>query len=141
MNNYSDLYNVKNSVAPCNLSLGKDNPISLKSKEGYAYRVTGIDQINDIINCGYVRPKEYGVRGQNHGDIIYWSIGGNVCYYDKRPVLEISLSKVHDGQIGAIPLDDLSGIWIYDEITNSYVNKIENIKSLYVDLQDNYKHR
>ena len=141
MNNYSDLYNVKNSVAPCNLSLGKDNTMLLKLKECYDYRVTGIDQINDIINCGYVRPKEYGVRGQNHGDIIYWSIGGNVCYYDKRPVLEISLSKVHDEQIDSIYLDELSVIWISDVLKTLYFNKIENIRSLYVDLQDNYKHR
>ena len=49
--------NVTNSVGPCDMAIGKDNPMSLKSKDGFAYRVTGMDQIEDIINCGFVRSK------------------------------------------------------------------------------------
>ena len=136
MDDVERINNVKNSVGPCNLTLGKDNPISLKSKVGYAYRVTGMDQIEDIINCGFVRPKGYGARREKRGDIIYWSEGGKVYYYDKRPVLEVPLDKVHDGQIGAISIDDLSAIWLFNEDSNSYINRIVEIKAMHDD-----KHR
>ena len=131
---YDDrINNAINSVGPCNLALGRNNPMSLKSKEGYVYRITGMDQVEDIINCGFVRPKGYGSRRDRVGDKIYWSIGGKVCYYDKRPVLEAPLSKIQNGQIGAVPLDDLSGIWIFNEEENQYINKIEEIKKLFYE--------
>ena len=132
---YDDrINNAINSVGASNLALGRNNPISLKSKEGYVYRITGMDQVEDIINCGFVRPKGYGSRRDKVGDKIYWSIGGKVCYFDKRPVLEAPLSKVQNGQIGAIPLDDLSGIWMFNEEENQYINKIEEIKNMFYQI-------
>ena len=133
MENNDRINDVINSVGPCNLSLGRNNPMSLKSNEGFAYRITGMDQIEDIINSGYVRPKGYGNRRDRVGDKIYWSIGGKVCYYDKRPVLEVPLSKVHDGQIGAIPITDLSAIWLFDDKENKYLNKLDIIYALYLE--------
>lgn len=129
----NDFNNIINSVGSCNLSLGRDNPISLKTNEDFVYRITGMDQINDIINCGFVRPKGYGSRRDRVGDKIYWSIGGKVCYYDKRPVLEAPLSKIQDGQIGPIPISDLSAIWLFDEQQNKYINKIDLIYALYLE--------
>ena len=122
---------VKNSVGK-GFSFGKSVPISLHTDSNKVYRVTGIDQIEDIIECGYVRPKGYGSRRERVGDKIYWSQGGSSLYYfDKRPVLESTINKVKDGQLGAIPIDDLTAIWIFDNNENKNINNLENIKNLY----------
>ena len=95
----------KNSVSSDATGLGKNNPISLKTNELYNYRVTSFAQLNDILECGYVRPKE----GKK---IVYWSSGSDkLHYYDKRPVLAVSKDKF----IETVPLniDDLSGVYIY----------------------------
>ena len=99
--------NAKNSVGP-GFGPGADNPISLHTLETSVYRVTGMNQIQDIIDCGYVRPKGYGSRADRVGDKLYWSQGGSKLYYhDKRPVIEAFTDKVKDGQIGAISINDL----------------------------------
>ena len=82
-----------------------------------------------------MNPKEWGGTGRERvGDIIYWSIGGKSLYYhDKRPVLEAPRDKVQDGQIGAIPLTDLTGIWIFDEEQAKYVNNLEVVLNAYYE--------
>ena len=120
--------NARNSVGP-GFGPGADNPISLHTLETSVYRVTGMHQIQDIIDCGYVRPKGYGSRADRVGDKLYWSQGGSKLYYhDKRPVIEASADKVTDGQNGAISINDLSAIWMFDEQQNKYVNRLEQIK-------------
>ena len=90
----------RNSVAP-GLSPGRNNPISLHTDELSVYRVTSNEQIKDIIECGYVRPKGYGARSGRVGNVIYWSQGNDrLYYYDKRPVIEASTNKVKNGQKG-----------------------------------------
>lgn len=131
MDDVDEINNAENSVGSCEMALGRNNPISLKSKDGYAYRVTGMDQNEDIINCVFFRPKGFGARRENRGDIVYWSEGGKVCFYDKGPVIEVPLDKVQDGQIGAVHIDDLSGIWLFNEEANSYINNINEIKAMY----------
>lgn len=126
----NEIGSFKNSVGP-SISLGKDNPISLHTDSYHVYRVTGMDQIEDIIECGYVRPKGYGSRRQRVGDKVYWSIGGNLYYFDKRPVLESTIENVRDGQIEPVYLDDLTAIWIFDEIENKYVDRLDYVKELY----------
>ena len=122
----------KNNVGP-GFGPGKDIPHALATKETSVYRVTGMDQIQDIINCGYVRPKGYGSRSERVGDKIYWSIGGkNLYYHDRRPVLEAPIDSVKDGQIGAIPLDTLTGIWMYDENQDKYINGIQLVRDYYI---------
>ena len=112
------------------LGIGRDNPVSLHTLPTSIYRVAGMDQIADIINCGYVRPKEGHVKG-GHKNEVFWSIGGEkTFYYDKRPVIETSADKVKDGQIGALSLNDLSSIWIFDYEQNCYLDKIDFINQL-----------
>ena len=119
----------RNRVFTQELAFGKDNPISLKTKDTSVYRVTGMHQIEDIINTGYVRAKEK-VKG-SHKKELFWSRGGDkLFYWDKRPVLQASEDKVIEGQMGAIPLDDLTSIWYFSEEENKYVNIIEYIKEL-----------
>ena len=132
---YNLIANAKNSVGP-GFCPGANNPISLHTLETSVYRVTGMNQIQDIIDCGYVRPKGYGGRANRVGDKIYWSQGGSKLYYhDKRPVIEASTDKVKDGQIGAISINDLSAIWMFDEQCNKYVNRLEQIKQLHTEKQ------
>lgn len=132
---YNLIQTTKNSVGP-GFGPGKDDPISLHTLETSVYRVTGMNQIQDIIDCGYVRPKGYGSRADRVGDKLYWSQGGSKLYYhDKRPVIEASTDKVKDGQIGAISINDLSAIWMFDEQQNKYVNRLEQIKQLHTEKQ------
>ena len=53
-----------------------DNPNVFRTDEASVYRVTGINQIADIVNCGYVRPKEGKVNG-GHENEVFWSAGGD----------------------------------------------------------------
>ncbi len=123
----------KNSVGP-GFGPGKNDPISLHTTNTSVYRVTRMNQIQDIIDCGHVRPKGYGNRADRVGNIIYWSQGNSNLYYnDKRPVIEASIQKVQDEQIGAIPISDLTAIWIFDENENKYVNRLEQIKQMHFD--------
>lgn len=132
---YNLIANAKNSVGP-GFGPGANNPISLHTLETSVYRVTGMNQIQDIIDCGYVRPKGYGSRADRVGDKIYWSQGGSKLYYhDKRPVIEASTDKVKDEQIGAISINDLSAIWMFDEQQNKYVNRLDQIKQLHTEKQ------
>lgn len=118
----------RNRVFIQKLPFGKTNPISMKTEESSVYRVTGYNQINDIINTGYVRSKEK-VKG-GHQNELFWTQGGDkLYYYDKRPVLEAPCTKVKDNQIGAIPLEDLTAVWIFDENQNKYINVIEQINN------------
>lgn len=133
------IINAKNSVGK-GFGPGKNIPYALKTKETSAYRVTGMDQIEDIVNCGYVRPKGYGIRSEKVGNVIYWSIGGeNLYYHDGRPVLEVPTDKVKDGQMGAIPIEDLNAIWTFDNNQEKYVNNLDYFKSLYYDLHSEMK--
>lgn len=128
---FDRITDITNSVGT-GFGLGKNIPYSLHTTITSVYRVTGMNQVEDIIECGYVRPKGYGARASRVGDKVYWSQGNDsLCYYDKRPVLEASSDLVYDGKIGAVSINDLSAIWLFDEKGNKYVNKLEDIKSLY----------
>lgn len=112
------------------LGIGRNNPVSLHTSTSSVYRVTGMDQLADIVNCGYVRPKEGRVKG-GHENEVFWSIGGEkTFYYNKRPVIETSVDKVKNGQIGSLSLDDLSAIWVFDYEQNSYTDKIDFMKQI-----------
>ena len=124
---------VTNSVGP-DIGYDTGRPYALKTYDTSIYRITGMDQIQDIIEIGYVRPKGYGPRRERVGDKVYWSRGGKGTYADKRPVIEVSSEKLVDGQKGAIHLRDLTAIWMWDEQTEQYINNIENIINAYNEL-------
>lgn len=110
--------------------IGRTNPIALHTNSNHVYRRTGISQIEDIINCGYVRPK-LKVNG-GHKKEVFWSLGGdNLFYFDGSPILETTTDKIVDGQMGALFIDDLSAIWIFDNSQNMYVNKLDDIREMY----------
>ena len=121
----------KNRVFKNDLAFGKNILYAMATSSSSVYRVTGLDQIEDILLCGYVRPKNGKLVG-GHTNEIFWTKGGeNTFYYDKRPVLEVDQSKIKDGQLGAISLEDLKGIWLFDEKQNKYLNQIDYMKNLY----------
>ena len=51
-------------------------------------------------------------------------------YYNKKPVLEVSSEKLTDGQIGAISIDALEAVWIFNNNLEQYENKIDILKKL-----------
>ena len=122
-----------NRVAPSLSSVGKDNPTALATKEGFVYRETGISQIYDIIDCGYVRS-----NAKRKSNQVWWTSGGsNSFHVNKKPILVASANVVIDCKNGAISLDDLVEIWIYDETSQSWSNKIDEIRMMYVQKHQN----
>lgn len=126
------IVNAKNRVFYSDgLGVGRNNPISLHTSSEYVYRLTGMDQIADILECGYVRPKKGKVRG-GHKNEVFWSLGGEKkFYFDGYPVLEAPADMVKDEQIGAISIMNLTGIWIFDKVQNKYINRIDYFKEMY----------
>ena len=123
----------RNRVFVQELAFGKDSPIAMTTNNNYVYRVTGMDQVEDIIISGYARSKGK-VKG-GHNNELFWTRGGDkLFYYNKRPVLEAPYTKVQDGQMGSISLEDLTAIWIFNEKENKYVNCIEYYRSLREEL-------
>lgn len=107
-----------------------DNPNVFRTNEASIYRITGIDQIADIVNCGYVRSKEGKVKG-GHENEVFWSIGGDkLNFIDERPILETSVDTVRDGQIGAISLDDLTAVLVFDNDSGKRKNKLNTIRDI-----------
>lgn len=107
-----------------------DMPNVFRTNDASVYRVTGMDQIADIVNCGYVRSKEGKVKG-GHENEVFWSIGGEkLNYIDERPILETSVDVVKDGQIGALSLNDLTAVWIFNSENGKRENKINAIKDI-----------
>lgn len=121
-----------NRVAPSVSQIGRNDPTSLSTREGFVYRETGMSQIYDIIDTGYIRSNEKRQSNQ-----VWWTRGGsNSFHVNKRPVLVASNEIVVDCGIGAISIDDLVEIWIYDENNQSWNNKLDEIKEMY-----NHKHQ
>ena len=132
MEDIERIINAKNRVFQASISFGKNNPISMSTDNSHVYRVTGISQIEDIINSGYVRPPLGKAKGGHVGEVFWTQGSDNLFFYDKRPVLETSTNILKEnGQIGAISLDKLTGIWMYDEGQNKYVNNIQAVRNLY----------
>lgn len=132
MEDIERIVNAKNRVFQADLALGKDNPISMHTDSSHVYRVTGTSQIEDIINCGYVRPPIGKAKGGHTGEV-FWTKGNEkLFFYDKRPVIETSTDILkEEGQIGAISLDKLTGVWMFDEQQNKYVNNIQAVRNAY----------
>ena len=93
------------------LGLGKNNPNALRTNSESVYRVTGQDQIDDIMSSGYIRPKPGGqVKGGHTNEVHFAQGDSNLFYYDKRPVIELSATDVVDGQVGAIPKNKIKAL-------------------------------
>ncbi len=131
MNDLDRIATAKNRVFNSDgLGIGRNNPIALHTSNSFVYRVTGMNQLADIVNCGYVRPKEGRLKG-GHTNEVFWSVGGEkTFYYDKRPVIMTSVDKVKEGQIGSLSLDDLSAVWIFDYEQNTYTDKLDHMKQM-----------
>ena len=107
-----------------------DNPNVFRTDEKSVYRITGMGQIADIINCGYVRPKEGKLKG-GHENEVFWSAGGdNLNFIDERPILETSADTIKDGQIGAIKLNDLTAVWVFNSESGKRENKLAQIMAI-----------
>ena len=118
------------------ISYGRDDPQAMHTKEASVYRVTGMNQIKDILACGYVRPRKGRLKGGHYNEI-FWSKGSNRLYYKPGSIiLEAPSDKVKNHQIGAIPFDDLIGIWQFNNETAQYENKIDSYKKIYNEINE-----
>jgi len=137
--------NTRNRVFINDIVLGKNSINALSTVSTSVYRVigrrTGRGQIEDILNCGYVRPKVTSVNDKHHNEL-FWTRGGEKTFYmnGNHIILEALAEKVKDNQLGAIPFEDLIGIWVFDEEKNKYINCIEYYKDLYQKIHDNIEH-
>ena len=128
---------VINSVGH-DIGFGLKTPSTLLTYDTSVYRTTGMDQIKDIIECGYVRTKGYGARRSTVGERVYWSQGSDRLYYNsKNPIIEAPADKIYDGKQGAIHLSELTAIWIYNVDKKMFENNIENIIASYNELHPN----
>jgi len=129
------IINTKSRIFQANIPFGKDNPISMSTDSNHIYRVTGFSQIEDIIECGYVRPPLGKAKGGHIGEV-FWTQGSDkLFFYDKRPVLETSIDTLKgEGQIGAISLAELTAIWMFDEQSSKYFNNIQAVRNAYNEM-------
>ena len=132
MEDIERIINAKNRIFQSKISFGIDNPISLHTDSSHVYRATGSSQIEDIIKCGYVRPPLGKSKGGHKGEV-FWTQGSDkLFFYDKRTVIETSTEVLKgEGQIGAIPLDKLTGVWMFDEQQNKYVNNVQFVRDAF----------
>lgn len=133
--NYKDvalierIHNIQNRVfEKTGIGLGKNNPNAFHTDSNSVYRITGQSQIDDIINSGYVRPKEGKIRGGRSNEV-HWARGEeNLLYTDtNRYILETN--KDINGSTDALSINDLQAIWKFED--GKWVNIIDNIKNQY----------
>ena len=133
------IVNTRNRVFNSDLAIGKNSPYSMSTVSSSVYRVigrtTGTGQIEDIISCGYVRPK-LTLPDDKHHNQLFWTRGGEKTFYmgGNRMILEAPQEKVQNNQIGAIPFEDLIAIWVFDSELKRYVNHINYYRNLYQQL-------
>ncbi len=134
-----EITNCRNRVFEQTLAIGKNIPHALKTDANYIYRVTGMNQIADIITSGYVRPKKGKVKGGHVGEV-FWTHGGDkLFYFDGRPILEVEVQKLQDNQMGALSINDLSAFYIFNKEENKYVNRLEFFLNEYLEYQQSKK--
>ncbi len=135
-----------NSVFVNAFSIGTPTPNCLITKDTSVYRVigrvTGNGQLNDILMCGYVRAKKTSPEHRNHNRL-FWTKGGKNTFYrsGNSMILEAPSAKVLDGQIGAIPFNDLIGIWQFNPEKNAYENRIAFYQKVYEEVHQNEEHK
>ena len=135
----------RNSVFENEFSVGTPTPQSLITNEKSVYRVigrhTGMGQLNDILYSGYVRPRDTLPTHRNHNRL-FWTKGGHHTFYGNGNsiILEAPAEIVFDGKIGAIPFEDLTGIWQYNPETQRFVNNIDFYREKYKEIHQETEH-
>lgn len=126
---------VINSVGSNDMGYGLKTASTFITYDTSVYRTTGMDQIKDIIECGYVRTKGYGARRNKVGERVYWSKGNDRLFYNsKNPIIEAPADKVWDGKQGALHLSELTAIWIYNVDKNAFEDNLESVIASYNQL-------
>ena len=126
------VFETKEGPAP-----GKNLEHSMRTIPISIYRSTGMNQLKDILACGYVRPREGKLKG-GHQNEVFWSRGSKKLYYYNKDaiILEVPIEHLEDNQIGAVSFEELSGIWQYNSETNRFENRIDFYRRVYDETHD-----
>ena len=124
------------------IAIGKNIPNALRTKEDRVYRITGMNQIHDILTCGYVRPRSGRAKG-GHINEVFWSKGSDKLFYYNQGsiILETLAINMKDNQIGALPFEYLTGIWEFNVEKNAFENRIEFYRKAYEMARNMEKNR
>lgn len=101
------------------------------SDPDYATRITGKEQINDMIESGLVRSKPPGskAKGGRQG-VTHWSQGRERLVYDWGGLGDSYIIKAPsanlNGRQGGIPLNELEGVYVYRD--GQPVNILDQIR-------------
>ena len=120
-------WNARNRVFnQTGLGFGKNNPGALHASDsGSVYRITGEDQITDLLSSGFVRPKQSGKVKGGRTNEVHWSTGDdNLYYYDGRPVIEVKTSNISENS--PVTSDDIKAL--YRKVNGEYIDVWPNIK-------------
>ena len=110
----------------------EDYPGSFLTDPDHVYRLTGSDQIEDVEQSGYVRPKamESSKRQMRIGKPTdWWSQGGEKYFIkpgESKSILVAPTDKVK-GIKGAIPIKDLTGIYTYNFNTGQFEDHLSEV--------------
>ena len=120
------------------LAIGKNAPNRMSTKESSVYRMTGYNQLKDILQCGYVRPRLGKLKG-GHENEVFWSKGSDKLFYFSNGgvIIEAPSNKVINDMIGAVSFEDIIGIYLYNEETNKFENYISYYQELYDKIHTN----
>ena len=121
-----------------NLVIGKNIPNKMSTKDSSVYRMTGYNQLKDILLCGYVRPRKGKLSG-GHKNEVFWSKGSDKLFYFSKGgvIIEAPSDKVINDMIGAVPFEDIIGIYLYNEENSKFENYILYYQELYNKIHAN----
>lgn len=113
-------------------TVGIASETGFKSEEGKIYRATKQNQIDDIIESGYIRPKEGKMRGGKEGEV-HWASGNDNLKYsaDDKYILETDNSKFSENNKGALNIHSLSAVWKFNKENGKWEDVLPDIKEKY----------
>lgn len=95
------------------LGLGKSNPNRFQTMPGNAYRITGREQIDDMVASGYVRPRAGKMRGGRSNEV-HWAEGQDKLVYTDTDRFILQSKPSIDNTTKALRTKDLDAVWQFN---------------------------
>ena len=105
---------IKNRVfKDTGLGLGKNNPNRFQTMPGNAYRITGREQIDDMVSSGYVRPRAGKMKGGRSNEV-HWAEGQDKLMYTDTDRFILQSKPSIDNTTKALRTKDLDAVWQFN---------------------------